>query len=287
MRTRKLICVIVWLLSLTILSACVGGNSQLTPTRTPTSAQATRASGKAVTDIVIAEPSPTTPTPTPLPILPTSTALPVSRLELLSHRTYLDRIGSLWVVGEAKNVGDTTASNIEVKMILVGADNKPLTSTYATLYLPRIAPGATMPFRGMFPQPPKDYKNLVFDLTTSPIEPTATVTSDFLPGLKLVSSEIKAGSNGTIITGTVRNEGSSTAVSVRVMGLLRDANGKTLDVTDGYARLIELGPGQESPFSVQFLDASVGGAYDLFFQGRTRPEPLASPTKVTSPTASR
>jgi len=255
------------------LLACSGPdtNSQPTPTRAPDQeTPATKPGVRVVTEIE-KPPTPTPAPPSPTPEPPTPTPLPVARLELLSARTYRDAAGSVWVVGEAQNTGDTTASNVEVTMSLLGADAKPLATTYATTHLAAVPAQGKTPFRGMFAQPPANWKDLKIDLTAAPNDPDES--SQFVGGLKVERATVAASPDGggAIVAGEIKNAGSSPALTVRVMAVLRGQDGKVVDVVDGYAKLPELAPGAASPFSLQFLDGKQVGPYEIFLQGRSKP----------------
>jgi len=270
---------------LVTLAACTATEPETTPTRvveTPTVAG--KAGSKIITDLSQLETTPTPATATPTISIPTETPQPIARLSILSYRSYTDSIGSLWVVGEAENAGETTASEVEVAMILLDDANKTLATTYATVYLPNVPIGTKMPFRGMFAQPPANWKTLKVDLTTSPLDPLAT--SYFVSNLKVTNSTIKPGVGvaGTTIAGEVKNEAKEPAVSVRIIGVLHGDDGKVTDVVDGYTRLNELAPGESSTFGMQFFSAQQAGKYDLYVLGRTKPI-VVLPTVIASDAA--
>lgn len=265
--------VVLLLVLMLALAACAGDETatkadqtQVADVATPTPKPGVRV----VTEIEKA-PTPTPVTPTPTPQLPTPTPLPVARLELLSHRTYTDAIGSLWVVGEARNTGDATASDIEVTLSLLGADGKVLAVSYATVHLAEVPAQGKMPFRAMFAQPPSGWRELKVDLTAAPYDPKAK--SNWAPNLKVEATKLEAGvgAAGAVVSGQVRNGGNDPAMSVRVVAVIRAQDGKVADVVDGYAKLPELEPGATSPFSLQFFDAKQPGPYDVFVQGLLKP----------------
>lgn len=268
MRRAALLLVLV-----ALLSACSGDES--TPTVTPgkPADQATpgaKPGVKVVTELEArATPTPATPTPVFLP--PTSTPRPYARLELLSHRTYSDPIGSVWVVGEAKNTGEAVASDVEVTVSLLDAERKSLTTTYATLHLAEVAPQAKTPFRAMFAQPPPGWKDVRVNLTAAPVRPLDD--SPYVADLKVAKADLKpsVGPGGAVIAGEVKNEGKKTALMVQVIAVLRGPDGEVMDVVDGYAQLPELASGASSPFSVQFTDAKKAGPFEVFVQGRAKP----------------
>ncbi len=263
---------VAFLLALLVtLAACSGADNGSQPTPTTAGNQGTPAAKpglKVVTELE-RPPTPTPAPPSPTPVLPTPTPLPVARLALLSSRTYKDAAGSVWVVGEAQNTGDTAAANVEVTMSLVGPDGKPLATSYATTYLAEIPAGGKTPFRGMFAQPPTGWTDVKIDLTAAPEDPLEK--SQFVRGLKVERSTITASANGAIVAGEVRNAGQQPALTVRVMAVVRGPDGKVQDVVDGYAKLPELAPNAISPFSLQFPDAKQAGPYEVFLQGRTKP----------------
>jgi hypothetical protein len=196
----------------------------------------------------------------------------VARLELLSFRAYRDSAGSLWVVGEARNTGDARAADVEVAMSLLGGEGKPLATTYATTHLAEVPAQGRMPFRGMFAQPPTDWKEVRIVLTAAPHDPTQR--PDFVAGLQVEAATITppVGGGGVVVSGRVKNTGTDPALTIRIMAVLRGQDGKVVDVVDGYARLLELAPGTSSPFSLQFPEGKQVGPYEIFLQGRTKPK---------------
>jgi len=256
------------------LAACSGGESSPQPAAAKPAGQGTPVA-KPGMKIVTELEKPPTPTPapaSPTALPPTSTPLPVARLELVSSRTYRDSAGSLWIVGEAKNTGDTTATNVEVTFSLLGADGKRVAVTYATTHLAQVPPQGRTPFRGMFAQPPATWKDLRIDLTAAPPDPNDR--PEFVDGLKLERANLSAatGGGGAVIAGEVKNDGKDPALTVRVVAVLRGQDGKVVDVVDGYTKVPELAPGATSPFSLQFFDGKQVGPYEVFLQGRAKPK---------------
>lgn len=273
MRASRLFGSLVFLLALT---ACTGGESATTPTP-PASPQATatRSSAKIVTDIGIAPlvtGTPTTPTPTPTEVLPTSTPLPLARLELLSQSSYKDAAGGIWVIGEAQNTGTDTATDIQITLSLLGADGKPAVVSYATTHLSEVPAGGKTPFRGLFATPPQGAQNVKVDLRAVPVY--KDTSSDLAPAIVVQDPKLSPsiGAGGAIVSGQVKNGGSEAAFMVRVLAVSRGADGKVTDVADGYVQSVEIAPGEQAVFSLQFPRAKEAASFETFAQGLIKPK---------------
>ncbi len=270
---------------LLVLTACTGP-SPATPTPSP-SPKVTATIGaniKIVTDIggeLPATGTPMTPTPTATLVMPTSTPLPLARLEILSQTTYRDSAGGIWVVGEAQNTGDTTATDIEITLTLLGADGKPAIVSYATTHLSEVPPGGKTPFRGLFASPPSGANQVQVAIRTVPVYPDTK--SDLAPGLTVQDSRLlpSTGSGGAFVSGQVKNSGNETAFMVRILAVSRDADGKVTDVADGYVPQTDIASGDTAPFSVQFPQAKEAPSFEVFAQGQIK----ADTSAVTTPTA--
>lgn len=250
------------------LGGCTGGEATATPTRSAAQSTA-RANARIVTDLseLKTTPAPTV-TATPLPPVATSTPLPVARLELLSFRSYRDAAGSLLVVGEAQNTGDTQANGVDFKVSLLGADDKPLATTWATVHLAQVAPGGKTPFRAVVAQPPKEYAKIAIDATAAAPDPKDAAGPTFVDGLQVEHAALATTGGKVSVGGSVKNGGQTGALAVRVLAVLRGADGKVVDVADAYAQQSELAAGKASPFSVQFYDGKAEGPFEVFVQGR-------------------
>jgi hypothetical protein len=256
-------------------------DSSLPPTPTRSAVQATaRANAKIVTDLSQLATTPTaSAVPTATQLSATSTPQPIARLELQSFRYYRDAVGSLWVVGEARNTGDTTATGVDFRVSLVGADGKPVATTFATSHLALVAPGALTPFRAMFSQPPKDWTEVTVDVTAGPPDPNDTSSPSFVESLKVEHAAVASTAGAVAIGGDVKNAGTEAAMAVRVLAVLRGADGKVVDVADSYAKTPDLAAGASSPFSVQFYDGKTPGPFEVFVQGRYAARDLVTPTR--------
>ena len=250
------------------ITGCDSGAATATPTKSAAPATA-RANTTIVTDLAELQ---TTPNPTATatlpPPTPTSTPLPVARLELLSLRDYRDSVGSLLVVGEAANTGDTLAVGIDFKVTLLGAGDTPLATTWATAHLAEVAAGGKTPFRAVFAQPPADWNRIEIDVTAGPPDPNDIAGPTFVESLKVEHAALATSGGKIAVGGSVKNGSPTGALAVRVMAVLRGADGKVVDVADGYVQQSDLPSGATSPFSLQFYDGKAEGPFEVFVQGR-------------------
>lgn len=254
------------------LTACIGGEPTPTPTSlaSPRATASTKPAVKIVTDIGIAPlvtGTPTTPTPTPTQVFPTSTPLPLARLELLSQSSYKDAAGGIWVVGEARNTGTDTATDIQITLSLLGADGKVAVVSYATTHLSEVPAGGKTPFRGLFATPPQGAENVTVNLRAVPVY--GDTTSDLAPALTIQDPKLSPSSadGGAIVSGQVKNGGTETAFMVRVLAVSRGADGKVTDVADGYVQSTEITPGAQGIFSLEFARAKEAPSFEAFAQG--------------------
>lgn len=104
----------------------------------------------------------------------------------------------------------------------------------------------------------------------TPIQPTTvpTVPPTAVPSNKVVVVSSSAfspysGSKSVYVVGEVRNETTSNVESIKINGILRDANGGIVDSDYSYSYVGELTPGLVSPFRLIFSNVPAYTTYEL------------------------
>ncbi|MBK7893905.1 MAG: LysM peptidoglycan-binding domain-containing protein [Anaerolineaceae bacterium] len=96
------------------------------------------------------------PPPTVNPLLAPGTAVPIQVIVSKIH-AYQTPVGSLWLLGEVTNAGETAVENIQVEIGLLGADGRLLGSVQAWVATAIIQPGERGPFGALLNEPPSEF----------------------------------------------------------------------------------------------------------------------------------
>lgn len=203
------------------------------------------------------------PPPAAQPEVPGRPAAAPAELVVVALRLLETPVGSWWVLGEVRNVGDRPAENVQVEVFPTTAEGEALPAVRMWAATAVIAPGEQAPFGALvpaWPTPPQSASavaggTLVGDLGQRYLDFVVTVTAVRRDGL-LLSLE-----------GLVQNSGSQTAEGVALTVTLRDEQGLTV----GYNRIVlpdQIAPQDRRPFVLQTV--APGGepaAYHLTAQG--------------------
>lgn len=198
------------------------------------------------------------PTPAPLPVIVQGTAL------------YFTPAGSIWVLGEVANPGDTSLENTQLRAALLDESGAEVAAGTAFSALDVIPAGGKSPFGVLFQSPPSNAVS--FAVTAIRAEASGEPGSRYMP-IAVASQQSALDGLQFNITGSLVNQGSFNAMAVSVVLTTYDAGGRVT----GY-RLATVGDGTLAAGAVAEFNLSIApngppGAlpadYALFAQGRT------------------
>ena len=188
------------------------------------------------------------------------TIAPAEQLEILSYAAYHDSTGSLIVVGEIRNSLSSNVSSVKIVASFYDADQNLIGSgeSYATMDIVR--PGQKSPFRLYAKQKeisPASSKLVALYRFTE--------TEPFTE-LSILSHETGYRYGHHHITGQVKNEGSTTAKSVKVVCTYYDAAGMVIG--GSYDAIGNIGPDGAAAFELTMSREMEPHHYELQAQGR-------------------
>ncbi len=153
------------------------------------------------------------PTPTPLPLEPSAIAL---------HPT---AVGGLWCMGEIVNTQDAAVTNVQVEVILVDGEGRPLVSRRTLAAVDDLGPDEGAPFAVLFDAPPDGVEGCRVKLIRA--ERISEITAALRP-LAVVGAEGRPAGPQYRVTGSLLNQNGVTVGRIRVVVTLYDEEGKVL-----------------------------------------------------------
>ena len=199
-----------------------------------------------------------------------------SSLLFLSKRGYISGAGCPTVVGELRNVGNSTVVSILLtasfhcsKGRLIGAKENVAATISAHPERDRLAPGETSPFKAAISRE-QMAKLWNFDVDKMEKYSVEIAGYEVVAGPPLYSAFEVTESEGTLnadgyyhSSGTLRNAGNLTADAVRVIGTFYDDEGRLIDVAhcdlEG-----TLPPGAEAEFDISVSDEGISQRIETY-----------------------
>lgn len=192
------------------------------------------------------------PPPTVNALFAPGTAVPL-QLAVTKIHAYRTPVGSLWLLGEVTNAGETAVENIQVEINLLTADGQPIRSVVVWVATSIILPGERGPFGVLLGEPPDEA-----------VQPTVAIVGGQAVvemgtrSLDVAVQNISFVSNSDTVSlsGEVVNSGETAVANVQLTATFYDAQG---NVTGFRQQIVaeQLGVGEERPFS---LEAAPPGA---------------------------
>ena len=180
------------------------------------------------------EQSPPTPTPTPLPVA-------IANLNFQETP-----VGSLWCLGEVRNLAGMDVEYVQVQVSLYDADNVVLATATAFTALDIIPAGGTSPFAVLFAQPPTAYAT--YQVIPLSAEPSTYLGSRYRD-LDVVEHEGQTQGRLFIVSGRVRNVGEERATGVEVVITAYDSQDRVVAVREVEVQVSVLAPGASAAFT--------------------------------------
>jgi hypothetical protein len=186
------------------------------------------------------------PPPTPSALSVQGTPVPL-RVAVTKIHAYQTPVGSLWLLGEVTNEGETAVENIQVEIGLLAADGRIVGSAAAWVATAIILPGERGPFGVLINEPPGDFAQpTVAVIGGQVVVELGTRTLD----VSLQDVELTVNDDSVALGGTLVNSGEAVVSQVQLVATFYDAQGK---VTGFQQQVVaeELGVGEERPFQLE------------------------------------
>lgn len=193
------------------------------------------------------------PPPTVNPLLAPGTAVPI-QVTINKIHAYQTPVGSLWLLGEVTNEGETAVENIRVEIGLLAADGGLLGSVQAWVATAIIPPGARGPFGVLLNEPPTEF----VQPSVAVIGGQAVVDLGNRTLAVAVQNDALTTNDDTVsVAGSVVNEGDTAVTQIQLTATFYDAQG---NVTGFQQQVLMegLAVGEERPFQLE--SAPPGGA---------------------------
>jgi hypothetical protein len=173
---------------------------------------------------------------------------------------------SLAVMGVIKYKGTTPRVNPEVSISLLDPNGQVLVKGTAFVVPAYIKPGSNIPYKSLFSNPPESWDRIAVTINAREAADSTLTYGDLevtQPSLIPPQTE----SDSVQLSGTVKNTGGKAADLVTVVGVLYDADGKVVDVNNGYPKTATLAAGEESQFEIDFFGIKAADKFELFASG--------------------
>jgi LysM repeat protein len=186
-------------------------------------------------------------------LLAPGTAVPI-QVTITKIHAYQTPLGSLWLLGEVTNEGETAVENIQIEIGLLAADGRTVGSATAWVAASIILPGERGPFGVLVNEPSGDFAQpTVAVIGGQAVVELGTRTL----AVAVQDAELATNDDSVMLTGTVVNSGETAVTQVELTATFYDAQGS---VTGFQQQVVaeELGVGAERPFLLEA--APPGGA---------------------------
>ncbi|MAU01513.1 MAG: hypothetical protein CL608_30620 [Anaerolineaceae bacterium] len=197
-------------------------------------------------NLQIGQPVVLPPPPTPSALLVQGTPVPL-RVTVNKIHAYQTPVGSLWLLGEVTNEGETAVENIQVEIGLLAADGQLVSNATAWVATSIIPPGERGPFGILVNEPPADFvQPSVAVVGGQAVVELGTRTLN----IEVLEPELTLNDDSLILDGIVLNGGEAMANQVQLVATFYDAQG---NVTGFQQQVVaeELGVGEERPFQLE------------------------------------
>ncbi|MCA9945174.1 MAG: LysM peptidoglycan-binding domain-containing protein [Anaerolineales bacterium] len=197
-------------------------------------------------NLQIGQPVVLPPPPTPSALSFQGTPVPL-RVTINKIHAYLTPVGSLWLLGEVTNEGETAVENIQVEIGLLAADGRVVGNANAWVATSIILPGERGPFGVLINDPPSDFAQPGVSVVGG--QAVVELGSRYLD-IALLQAEMALSDDSVSLSGTIRNEGAAPASQAQLTATFYDVQG---NVTGFLQQVVaeQLGVGEERPFLLE------------------------------------
>jgi LysM repeat protein len=186
------------------------------------------------------------PPATAVALLVQGTPVPL-RVAIVKIHAYQTPIGSLWLLGEVTNNGETPVENVQVEIGLLAADGRIVGNASAWVATSIILPGERGPFGVLINEPPADFAQSTVAVVGG--QAVVALGTRYLD-VAVVESEMTVNDDRVLLSGTIHNGGTDSASQVQLIATFYDAQG---NVTGFQQQMVteSLGGGEERPFLLE------------------------------------
>lgn len=172
-----------------------------------------------------------------------------SSVEILSNMGYIDRLGFYHVVGELRNKGDQSISNVRVEIAFYTRSNISFDTRFGFAMLNNIPAGRKSPFEIVLLDAGESIEVDHYGLSAS-----SSNVNSMPEGLKLLDlTSFLDTTQSMHVTGYIKNIGNETARNVKIVATYYDSRGDVIAAVSEYLdpeQTISIDPGQNASFDV-------------------------------------
>lgn len=184
------------------------------------------------------------PQPTAVSLAAVEASLPLD-VEVSQIHAYQTAVGSVWLLGEVTNNGETPVENVQVEIGLLDERGVAVASASAWTAVPIIQPGASSPFGVLLNEPPPFVQPSVAVIGGQVV---AELGNRYLD-LAALDTAVTGAEGYAEAVGRIRNVGEQTAVDVTLAAAFYNDQGEIVGF--GLIPLPDpLAPGEARPFAV-------------------------------------
>lgn len=198
------------------------------------------------------------PPPTVNALFAPGTAVPL-QIAVTKIHIYQTPVGSLWLLGEVTNEGETAVENIQVAIGLQSADGRSVGSVTSWVATSILLPGASGPFGVLLNEPPSEFAEGNFAQPSVAVVGGQAVVELGTRTLDISVRDVSlmTSNDSVSLIGMVANSGETAVANVQLTATFYDAQG---NVTGFQQQVVaeQLEVGEERPFSLEA--APPGGA---------------------------
>ncbi len=202
-------------------------------------------------NLQIGQPVVLPPPPTASALLVQGTSVPV-QIAVTKIHAYRTPVGSLWLLGEVTNEGETAVENVQVEIGLLTADGQIIGNATAWAATAIILPGERGPFGVLINEPPDEFEAGDFAQPSVAVVGGQAVVELGTRTLDVVvlESELVLNEDSVLLEGTIFNGGETIVSQVQLIATFYDAQG---NVTGFQQQVVadEMGVGEERPFQLE------------------------------------
>lgn len=193
---------------------------------------------------------------------------PLVITEYISYKPRLTQY--LNVVGTIENPGVEAHGLKTIAVSLLDGQGQTVGAESAVYKPTKLEPGERSGWLAVFSDVP-EFTEIRLQVETGPAH--GRFGPQLAQGLSFegITAQQRRSSFASKITGQVVNTGSQTVGRAKVIGAVYAPTGELVEVNQGYAKLAKLGPGQSTPFDIDFLrnESADPSSYELYVEGWT------------------
>lgn len=178
-------------------------------------------------------------------------------VEVTNTNYYLTSSDALDVMGELVNNGDTPVAVRDVLITLRNSDGSVLDASSAFSYISLIEPGSSVPFRHTFWESGDEFAEMEVEIDIVELTESDLVDWERYFDFEVIQADWRSGEFSNTVVGEFENIGDQTVELAEVYVAGYDADGALTFVQSTFAERDTIAAGERSPFTIDFLEASL------------------------------